>query len=396
MTETDSIGGCGYPLGFAVHAGSDRPAVLGVGGGSSIYTVEARKFSGGGHQKEAVVSEGADGAVWRLSSDEGRHLKGTDLAPFPLGFFNAGLHADLAGRIVALARERSIEIGRLGIDLRNSYWMTGSFFKGDGEGFAEPAIADVSLESAAVSDAVAELVADAALASPALAAMRTALTNTFAIYVNGRRREVRTMVASTAPDAADPYVTYAEPPSPAGETLPDLITKTGTEQEGDVAPAPAGTTSRIIRIIKGLSSLVDAGGATETETWLELPGMSHFALKSDENRDRAGAPSGLALLSAGIVFCFMTQLDRYIEHMKFNISGVRIVQTSPYSTALRDGRLVGAAAPVDTHLFLNGQEDDETYETLMRIAARTCYLHATLAAALEPEVRVTLNGDRLA
>ena len=370
--------------------------MLGVGGGRDAYIVEARKFSGGGHQKEAVVSEGADGAVWRLSSDEGRHLKGTDLAPFPLGFFNAGLHADLAGRIVALAGERAIDIGRLGIELRNSYWMTGSFFKGDGEGFAEPAVADVSLDSSASPDAVAELVADAALASPALAAMRTALTNTFAIYVNGRRRQVQTMTASAAADAPDPYVTYSEPPSPAGGEAPDLIAKTGQEREGDVAPAPAGTTSRIIRIVKGVSSLADPGGATETDTWLELPGMSHFALRSDESPDRAGAPSGLALLSAGIVFCFMTQLDRYIEHMKFQISGVRIVQTSPYSTALRDGRLVGGAGPVDTHLFLNGQEDDETYETLMRIAARTCYLHATLASALEPEIHVVHNGDRLA
>ena len=396
MTGTDSIGGCGYPLGFAVRAGSRRPSVLGFGGGHDAYTVEARKFSGGGHQKEAVVSEGADGAVWRLSSDEGRHLKGTDLAPFPLGFFNAGLHADLAGRIVALARERAIDIGRLGIELRNSYWMTGSFFKGDGEGFAEPAAAEVSLDSPASPDAVAGLVADAALASPALAAMRTALTNTFAIYVNGRRREVQTMTASAAADAPDPYVTYSEPPSPAGGEAPDLIAKTGQEREGEVAPAPAGTTSRIIRIVKGVSSLSDPGGATETDTWLELPGMSHFALRSDESPDRAGAPSGLALLSAGIVFCFMTQLDRYIEHMKFQISGVRIVQTSPYSTALRDGRLVGGAGPVDTHLFLNGQEDDETYETLMRIAARTCYLHATLASALEPEIHVVHNGDRLA
>ena len=393
MTGTDSIGGSGYPLGFAVRTGDRRPSVLGIGGGRDVYTVEARKFAGGGHQKEAIVSEGADGAVWRLSSDEGRHLKGTDLAPFPLGFFNAGLHADLAGRIVALARERAIDIGRLGIELRNSYWMTGSFFKGDGEGFAEPAVADVSLESSASSDSVAALVADAALASPALAAMRTALTNTFAIYVNGRRREVRTMTASTAADAADPYVTHAKPPSPAGEG--DLIAKTGQEREGDVAPAPAGTTTRIIRIVKGISSLADSGGATETDTWLELPGMSHFALRSDESPDRAGAPSGLALLSAGIVFCFMTQLDRYIEHMKFGISGVRLVQTSPYSTALQGGSLVGGAEPVDTHLFLNGQEDDETYETLMRIAARTCYLHATLASALEPEIRVIHNGDRL-
>jgi len=123
-------------------------------------------------------------------------------------------------------------------------------------------------------------------------------------------------------------------------------------------------------------------GLTETETWLALPGASHFTLKSDERPDRDEAPRGLALLWAGLAFCFMTQLDRYIEHMKFAIDGVRLVQHCP------DAADIAAGRPVDTHLFLNGREELETYETLMRIAARTCYLHATLAASLEPRVSV--------
>ena len=66
--------------------------------------------------------------------------------------------------------------------------------------------------------------------------------------------------------------------------------------------------------------------------------------------------------------------------MKMDISGMRIVQYSPYSS---DGK-TGRAGPVDTHLFLNGRADDETHGKLMQIAARTCYLHATLAAELLP------------
>jgi hypothetical protein len=34
----------------------------------------------GGHQKEAVVKEGQAGSSWRMVSDEGPALKGTDLA----------------------------------------------------------------------------------------------------------------------------------------------------------------------------------------------------------------------------------------------------------------------------------------------------------------------------
>lgn len=380
---TDAIGD--FPLGFRVEAGDRRAALLGAKAGRTTYVVEARKLDL--HQKEAVVLQGNGGSRWRVASDEGKHLKGTDLAPFPLGFFNAGLQADLMGRIAALADARGIAIDDLGIELGNAYSMTGSFFRGDGEGFAEPAEVKVGLNADA--ESVAELVDDAVAASPALAAMSLPLRNTFAIYVNGRRRTVETVAPSLEESAPDPFATWRERPVPEPGGSPDVIRKTGAERAGTVEPAPAGTKTRIVRIVRGIGRAIEPDGLTETDTWLELPGMSHFALRSDERPEGGdAAPSGLALLSAGIAFCFMTQLDRYIEHMKFDIGGVRLVQRCPYVLNEDAGRLRGAAGPVDTHLFVNGREDDETCERLMRIAARTCYLHATLAASLAPVVSV--------
>ncbi len=394
MTRTDTIEGSGYPLGFLAGVGDRRPATVGAASGEDIYVVEARKMASA-HQKEAVVRQGAHGGSWRLTSDEGGHIGGTDLAPFPLGFFNAGLQADLTGRLTALADRRAIGIDGLTIELRNGYWMTGSFFRGDGHGFAEPAEVRVAVDSAADAGTVSELIADAVRASPALAAMRDPVETRFAIYVNGRRRTLTTMPPSTAADAPDPFVTYSAPPSPAsgGAGPADPIRKTGERESGAVEPAPAGTTTRIVRTVDGICRLVETGGLSETETWLGLPGMSHFALRSDERPDRDAAPSGLALLSAGIAFCFMTQLDRYIKHMKFDIGGVRLVQYCPYALEAADGRPAGRVGIVDTHLFLNGHEEEDVYETLMRIAARTCYLHATLAASLEPRVAVVHNGS---
>jgi uncharacterized OsmC-like protein len=81
--------------------------------------------------------------------------------------------------------------------------------------------------------------------------------------------------------------------------------------------------------------------------------------------------------------------------MKFDIGGVRLVQYCPFASTADGARLLGAAEPADTHLFLNGHESEETYERLMHIAARTCYLHATLAAVLEPRLSIELNGDNV-
>ena len=72
-----------------------------------------------GHQKEAIVYEGAGGPRWRLVSDEGKHLGGTDLAPFPLGFFNAGLHGDVVARLVTRAAGRNLQRTNCVLGIRN-------------------------------------------------------------------------------------------------------------------------------------------------------------------------------------------------------------------------------------------------------------------------------------
>jgi uncharacterized OsmC-like protein len=128
----------------------------------------------------------------------------------------------------------------------------------------------------------------------------------------------------------------------------------------------------------------------EVDIWLGMPGTSHFKLVSDEGAADA-APCGLALLCAGIAFCYMTQLARYIENMKMNIRGARVVQFNPYVAGSN-----ATAEPIDTHLFLNGEAPEETHLQLLSIAASTCYLHAASKTATEPNLRIIHNGREIA
>jgi uncharacterized OsmC-like protein len=393
----ESIESSGYPLAFKVRQGSARPALLTRENAREVFVTEARQLAKFG--KEGVVHEGPSGSVWRLTTDEGKHLGGDDIAPFPLGFYNAGLVGDVCNRVLAIARARGIAIDGIEIDLSNAYWMTGSFVRGDATGNAEPTTIAVRIRSAAGAGEIRRLVGDAIKASPAVDGLRRSLKNTFAIYVNGRRREVKTMTPSTAPDATDPFRTYAKPPAPlaGGDELDGIIWKTGEVRAGVVQPAPSGTKGRIIRNIIGHGALLDPAGVIETDSTLEMPGVSHFRFKTDERPDAEQAPSGLALASAGIVFCYMTQLARFIEHQHFNIRGVRLVQYTPWALtgSIADGTWQGTQEPVDTHLFLSGDESDETHEKLMKIGAAMCYLHASLGAANEPVVSIEHNGKAL-
>ena len=385
QTATDRIDAHGDPLAFQLRQGRGRPAFLDPG--RNIVKVEARQMAG--HQKEAVVTEGADGSAWRLTSDEGTHLRGTDLAPFPLGFFNAGIQSDLYGRIRTLAHRRGIELDKVEIRVANHYWLTGSFIHGTGEGHAEAPDIDVCVQSNASIAAIKALVAAAMDASPAIGFLRASLTgNTFALYINGRRRQVDAVSNSPGGDAEDPYRVYASAPRPLDPNARrDLIEKTGRVEQGSVELASATITNKLIRNILGEGQSSGRDGMYEVDTWLGMPGTSHFRLLSDEG-GRMLAPCGLALLSAGIAFCYMTQLSRYIENMKLKIHGVRLVQFSPYDTGPN-----AVAEPIDTHLYLNGEAPDDTHLQLLNIAARTCYLHAASKTPTEPKLRVIQNGQ---
>ena len=146
------------------------------------------------------------------------------------------------------------------------------------------------------------------------------------------------------------------------------------------------------------------GNRTEPETLpdgtFEIPDVrrGQVTIHEQGERGRVGGalqrvqhteavPCGLALLAAGLAFCYMTQIARYVETMKLAVGSVRLVQFSPFLTGSTEG--------FDTHLFLNGEAPDEVQTNLLTIAARTCYLHATMAAALPPLVSVKHNGSPL-
>jgi len=117
------------------------------------------------------------------------------------------MQSDLYGRIRAHAARGNIALDDVAIRVTNHYWLTGSFIHGTGEGHAEAPDIEVRLQSGGAStETITALVAAAMNASPAIALLRTPLLgNTFALYVNGRRRQVVGGANSASADAGDPY-----------------------------------------------------------------------------------------------------------------------------------------------------------------------------------------------
>jgi len=134
--------------------------------------------------------------------------------------------------------------------------------------------------------------------------------------------------------------------------------------------------------------MIRARGLGRSVTWVNRQGSAAFAIQSDDRPGGDQAPSALAYAYSGIAFCFMTQLLRYVEHHHMKVRALRLVQLSP--CRIESG--VTQAQPLDTHVFVHTEEDDEVMESLVQMSARTCYLHAAWAAALVPEISLVLNG----
>lgn len=365
-------------LAFKCAQGRLRSSLLGGGVVRDTIVVEARQLSH--HVKEAVVQEGVHGSSWRLASDEGKSLSGSDLAPFPLGYFNAGLQADLAARIARLADARGIAIGAFGVGFSARYALAGAFADGTGRGFAEAVGGHAAFDCDVADDVLGALVRDAAAQSPALDLVQRPLKNTFALYCNGRRRTLRNLPASSAPAPQDPFLKYSAAPEPVGgadqgQARPVLIAKAPQGPMVGSGGAPSQGRERLS--VHGEGVFEPNERQFKTVVANDRPGSTPFSFTTEDTpADRA--PGGLALVSAGIAFCYITQLVRFVDARRMNVRDIRLVQTSPFEI---EGGGYGRAAPCDTHLFLRGAASEDEFEELQRLAAGTCYLHQTMATA---------------
>jgi len=360
------------------------------------FHVEVRALEG--MQKEATVRQSErSGQAWRMVSDEGPYLNGTDLAPFPLAFFAAGLHFCYMTQLVRLCRDLGIALRGLRSGQDTRYTMTGSALKGDMTGAGIPVDLDVAIDAELSPEAAGKLIARALAESPGHAVMRDLFRNTFALQLNGST--VKLVDQEHSPNALfpDPVRGFESiRPTPAGHFHPDIITKTETVevQHGVTGGAGSSLKSEQKRTlhVRSDACLLDKG-LLQTDIRLFQPLGSSFRFLSDTGTGDT-APPPLAYLSAGIGFCYMTQLGRYAHITKQKLESMRIVQTNGYKPSGAAGPNAAATA-VDTHVYINADESEDVARKSVRMGEQTCFLHASMREAYPTVLRATLNGKPL-
>lgn len=343
-----------------------------------------------GFQKEALVRSAHSGRSWRLVSDEGPYLNGHDAAPCPLAFLSCGMAASFMNEILALAKIQGVEIRKLKLIQDNYYTMKGSMPKRTMVGGAENIDLQVEIDCDLDDATLNEFLINATYASPLNGLMRGNLESLFKLCKNGTELPTNKVSELDAPLFPDPGNHFSK--SVAEENPLTLMEPVGPTPKKEVV---LGTTSaggsmaeeQDRRLNIGAVAIMREDGIKEIQQMQYSPYGTSFRLLSSED---GRAPDANTLISAGIGFCFMTQFGRFVSMLKLDLPDYRIVQDTHFSLGGASGGTgkAGEADSIETHVYLETSESDETAQEMLDISEQTCFLHAFCRTDLKTKLRV--------
>jgi len=351
----------------------------------------------GGIQKEGVTLSGLTGRAWRFASDEGAHLGGHDFAPNPLSFVSVGMAASFMTELRALASARGITLEDPTLVLENFYYRDGSFPKGTMVSGALPPEVSLDCRSSASPEELHRLLMDAVAAAPVNGLVRDEKISLFTLTHNDMQIdpvEVAALDGATLPDPGDPIA--ALKPTADAEREQPLAQKTMSEEDmvrritANPPPAPVlDGTKKLLHL--RTTCRVRADGIYECAREQYASSSSSWTFLVDDRPDQteAIAPDAASYFAIGVVFCFMTQIGRYSHMAKRQLDGYRVVQDLHFTLGGASGGSGkgGTADPVETHVFIDSPLDDDTVRDIVRVAEKTCFLHALCRDRAKMKIR---------
>lgn len=343
-----------------------------------------------GFQKEALVRSAKTGETWRLVSDEGPYLNGHDAAPCPLAFLSAGMAASFMNEIIALAKIQNVEIRKLKLIQDNYYTMKGSMPKRTMVGGAENIDLQVEIDCDLDDAALNEFLINATYASPLNGLMRGQLESLFKLGKNNVELPTAKVAELDGALFPDPGNHFAK--SKADSSDLTLMEPVGPTPKKDVVMGTSSAGGSMAeeqdrRLNIGAVAIMREDGIKEIQQMQYSPyGTSFRFLSSEDGR----APDANSLISAGIGFCFMTQFGRFVSMLKLDLPDYRIVQDTHFSLGGASGGTgkAGEADSIETHVYLETSESDETAQEMLDISEQTCFLHAFCRTDLKTKLKV--------
>ena len=390
----DLLSESGLPLMFEV-ANADRIGLIPPANRKGI-AVRTLVRSLTVFQKEALVTSSLSEQTWRFASDEGKYLMGHESAPAPLAFLTVGMVASYMNEILALAKIRNIKIRNIRLIQDNYYSMKGSMPKGTMVAGADHVDLEAQIDSDAESDELQKLVFQATAASPLNGLMLGKKDSLFTLVHNEIEIEpdkAHRVGSPALPDQGDVLAqAEARPQDWSGHLVRGGRSPKAPTTDKEVPGSSLAATQDRLLHLRGICTLRE-DGVKIIEQQLFNPHGDVFYFLSDEGVDAGGkglAPDATSYISAGIGFCFMTQFGRFAKMKNSSLKEYRIAQDSHFSLGGASGGTgkAGEADPLETHCYLQSDEDDDHARYMLDMAEQTCFLHAFCRTDLKAKVKL--------
>lgn len=350
-----------------------------------------------GIQKEGITFSNRSGRAWRFASDEGKHLGGRDVAPNPLGYVGVGMAAAFMTELLALAAKRTIAVRDPVIVVENFYYRDGSFPKGTMvSGALSPEVA-LRCDCDADPAELKQLLVDAVAVTPVSGLVRDEKISLFTLTLNGKQiglKDVAAIAASPLPDPGDPIA--ALNPTADFEANQPLAHKSCSEEDmvaritADPPQAPTLSGSKKLLHLR-TTCKVRPDGTYEClrEQFAQASSSWTFIVDDRPDQENAIAPDSAGVFAIGLIFCFMTQMGRYSHMAKLQLDGYRVVQDLHLTLGGASGGSGerGDCDPVETHVYVDSPLSEDEVADIVRVAERTCFLHALCRDKAKVKVR---------
>lgn len=350
-----------------------------------------------GIQKEGVTLSGLTGQAWRFASDEGANLGGNDFAPNPLSYVAVGMAGSFMTELLALATARGIKLKDPVLVVENFYYRDGSFPKGTMISGALPPEVSLDCTSSASPEETQRLLLDAVAAAPVNGLARDEKISLFTLTYNGEQVDpvgVAALSGDALPDPGDP-IAALNMVKDADQAQP-LAEKTMSEEAMAARIAVAPPAAPVLEGTKKLLHLrticrLRPDGTYEClrEQYAQCSSSWTFIVDDTPNADRRIAPDSGSYFAIGVAFCFMTQIGRYSHMAKLPVKAYRVVQDTHFTLggASSGSGKGGTGDPVETHVFVDTDISADETRDVVRIAEKTCFLHALCRDRAKVKIR---------
>lgn len=387
MTASNLLAASSLPRFFAADA-ADFAVPSAPSGGGRTVRLNVRSLSV--MQKEAVVVSSSGGNLWRLVSDEGAYLNGFDEAPPPLAFLSAGMVASYMNELLALAQQRGLNTGGVRLTLDNYYTMQGSVLKGTMVAGADDPVMTAALPAHEGRDSAQALLLDATAASPVHGLVSGRRGGAFALMLNDVPIDpgVVDRLDNAPAHETDDSFDRLRPAPGAWDELLHRGAPTPKSPETDSSPGSSLAETQDRRLHIRAVCTLRGDGVKIIDQSMFNPQGTMFRFLSDEDAGRA--PDAASYVSAGIGFCFMTQLGRYAKITKRDLSRYAIVQDIDFSPGGASGgtNRAGDTSAPRTNVSITSSEDADFARELLKMGEQTCFLHALCRTALKTRIRL--------